>query len=876
MQISDVEDLTALADKKAHKLAEELIPENVRHEVEVKSNSLRQKWHAFKEQNPQAQLITSFFAAILTFSLFFLDLFTDIYAIGKIMVTNKVYGYIMLVFLLFPFVVSMVGILVYVYKKFGLPRALILLPFLPFIQVLLDFTLPFVQLAGRCNLLNEDVYGFSVSYGAVRTLSESFLESFPQTIFQFFIFLTSGGAIQGEAKTALILSMIISLLSIIWHILGTFLASKAMGVTYQEYLITLVKMGGGLPLEPVRRNRIRSVNIDFTPDVKQFSMLMSLLASKKQSSVEEMDLSYSDGFKLDAMKVFSEYISSSPPKTKVGGDSDGNGNDINNFKVKTLIYEYNEKVNVEVLDELGNGMKTNASFEILRMGQNNFHSNERLQFLSFLKINTTLKELHLNDNNINSSGARIISDALVDNKGLQLLNLSQNAIDDTGINALFENMLVKNSTLTTLMLNSNNITKRCGIYIANGLKKNTGLEKLDISSNGLEDDGIVPIASSLSNNKTLEYIDLSNNNCQEAGARAFGASLSNNIALKTLIIIQCQLPIQDLRGKSDSIKTDYYDGSTMENVQLDKQGIGYYDSIIISKLLSTNEKTSKLNLERNNLNIKGCQEISKALSTNSSLKELSIASNQIGLEGIEAISNSLINNKTLESLDVSDNKLKKEGAEKLASGLEKSLKTGLKLKELLLEKNQIGSEGLKFLEKYVKETKTLEKLDLLGNNIGPDEGSNILSEILLANSSIKDLNLRYNKIAEGTSKLAKALETNITIQILILWRNDIDDISAIALADMLKKNKCIQHLDIQGNAIADEGIAAIGLALKQNSTLEELNLRFNHVGFEGSMGLAEGLKINNTMHTIVLQDNFLDDAAINNLEASTNKVEFFF
>ena len=42
------------------------------------------------------------------------------------------------------------------------------------------------------------------------------------------------------------------------------------------------------------------------------------------------------------------------------------------------------------------------------------------------------------------------------------------------------------------------------------------------------------------------------------------------------------------------------------------------------------------------------------------------------------------------------------------------------------------------------------------------------------------------------------------------------------------------------------------------------------------MGLAEGLKINNTMHTIVLQDNFLDDAAINNLEVSTNKVEFFF
>ena len=101
MQVSDVEDLTAFADKKAHKLAEELIPENVRHEVEVKSNSLRQKWHAFKERNPQAQLITSFFAAILTFSLFFLDLFTDVYAIDKIMDTNELYGYIMLIFLLY-------------------------------------------------------------------------------------------------------------------------------------------------------------------------------------------------------------------------------------------------------------------------------------------------------------------------------------------------------------------------------------------------------------------------------------------------------------------------------------------------------------------------------------------------------------------------------------------------------------------------------------------------------------------------------------------------------------------------------------------------------------------------------------------------------
>ena len=51
---------------------------------------------------------------------------------------NEVWGLIMLAFLLFPFVVSMIGILVYTYKKYGVGKALMLLPFLPFIQVLLD------------------------------------------------------------------------------------------------------------------------------------------------------------------------------------------------------------------------------------------------------------------------------------------------------------------------------------------------------------------------------------------------------------------------------------------------------------------------------------------------------------------------------------------------------------------------------------------------------------------------------------------------------------------------------------------------------------------------------------------------------------------
>merc|ERR1719453_2118079 len=110
--------------------------------------------------------------------------------------------------------------------------------------------------------------------------------------------------------------------------------------------------------------------------------------------------------------------------------------------------------------------------------------------------------------------------------------------------ALFGNMLSKNSTLKSLLLCSNKITS--GEYIANGLKVNKGLTNLDLSKNNLKDNGIISIASSLSQNSVLEIINLSDNDCGEGGAKALASSLCNNVALKSLTIIECNLPILDL------------------------------------------------------------------------------------------------------------------------------------------------------------------------------------------------------------------------------------------------------------------------------------------------------------------------------------------
>ena len=196
---------------------------------------------------------------------------------------NQVWGLIMLVFLLFPFVVSMIGILVYTPKKFGVGKALMLA--FPAIFMILR---TFHTIGWAMQLLTEEFYAFSVSYGAIRTLS-SRSSNHSQTIFQlYFHVLWANGQHMNCSRINKCLNFVHHDLDFVnlWHILGTFLASKAMGVSYRVFDYPC-KNGWWTTLEPVRRNRIRVVNIDFNPDEKQFAITYVAISGEKQSSVEE-------------------------------------------------------------------------------------------------------------------------------------------------------------------------------------------------------------------------------------------------------------------------------------------------------------------------------------------------------------------------------------------------------------------------------------------------------------------------------------------------------------------------------------------------------------------------------------------------------------
>ncbi|CAK9040238.1 unnamed protein product, partial [Durusdinium trenchii] len=95
---------------------------------------------------------------------------------------------------------------------------------------------------------------------------------------------------------------------------------------------------------------------------------------------------------------------------------------------------------------------------------------------------------------------------------------------------------------------------------------------------------------------------------------------------------------------------------------------------------------------------------------------------------------------------------------------------------------------------------------------------------------LRNHSLSYNQIgAEGGVALAKALETNQTLQKLGLSNNNIDTEGGVALAKALETNQTLTTLVLQSNQIGAEGGVALGKALETNQTLQVLRINYNSI-----------------------------------------------
>ena len=221
-----------------------------------------------------------------------------------------------------------------------------------------------------------------VQYEAKGKVSESFIESCPQTCLQVIIYLqcldVTCAGIENEEQSALLFSLAISGASLLFHVITTIYEMRKEGLNCCKYFKSLIELGAGLPLRAIVSNTITEFDIEH--DLLDAEIRSLEVALRSNTSLE---------------------------KIKVRKQNDGNG----------------------LAMVLGEVLKTNNTLKELNLYNNNITDVQSIG--EGLKTNNTLTTLYLHNNNItDDSGIQSIIDVLKTNNTLRYLYLGYNQLSD--------------------------------------------------------------------------------------------------------------------------------------------------------------------------------------------------------------------------------------------------------------------------------------------------------------------------------------------------------------------------------------------------------------------------------------------------------------
>jgi Ran GTPase-activating protein (RanGAP) involved in mRNA processing and transport len=189
----------------------------------------------------------------------------------------------------------------------------------------------------------------------------------------------------------------------------------------------------------------------------------------------------------------------------------------------------------------------------------------------------------------------------------------------------------------------------------------------------------------------------------------------------------------------------------------------------------------------------------------------------------------------IEHLDINKNFIHDDGAYIIAGAIGK-----LRLTHLNLEKNYIGSKGMKYFAEGISNYTALQHLNIGSNSIGAT-GINYLTRALLNCSALTELNLSANTIKDedlirfvNESKFRALASVDLS-------NNQIEGATGLRL--LLQENKSIARLNVNHNLIGTRGTICITAVLSmQKNALEELHINYNQIGINGAERFVNSMK----------------------------------
>ncbi|XP_064232652.1 ribonuclease inhibitor-like [Aotus nancymaae] len=396
--------------------------------------------------------------------------------------------------------------------------------------------------------------------------------------------------------------------------------------------------------------------------------------------------------------------------------------------------------------------------------------------------------VRLNDCGLTEAQCTDISSALQANPALTELNLRSNELGDAGVHRVLQALQSSSCKILKLSFQNCYLTAAgCGV-LSGTLRSLPTLQELHLSDNPLGDAGLQLLCEGFLDPQChleklqLEYSRLSPASCEPLAT-----------------VLRAEQDFKELTVSND----------------IDEAGI----HVLCQGLKDSPCQLETLKLENCGATSDSCRDLCSILASKTSLRELALG-NKLGDVGIAEMCPGLLHpSSRLRTLWIWECGL----TAKSCGDLCRVLRAKDSLKELSLAGNKLGDEGARLLcESLLEPGCQLESLWLKSCSLTAACCSHF-SSVLAQNKFLLELQISENRLGDaGVQELCQGLgQPGSVLRSLWLGDCDVSDSSCGSLAATLLANHSLRDLDLSNNCVGDAGILQLMESLRQPACLLE-------------------------------------------------------
>jgi len=195
--------------------------------------------------------------------------------------------------------------------------------------------------------------------------------------------------------------------------------------------------------------------------------------------------------------------------------------------------------------------------------------------------------------------------------------------------------------------------------------------------------------------------------------------------------------------------------------------------------------------------------------------------------------------------------------------------------ELNISWNMLSDSGVISIAGFLSVNKSLLKLDLSKNWKVGNKGGIALADALCKNSTLKTINMMNCKQigVDAALAFATALEKNTGLTDFSLGDCRIGPLGAASIARSLSTNCTLLNINLSHNDLGVEGIRELALSLEQNASLRSIDVRSCKINDKGALLLGAALSCNSSLEEVYLCRNKIYNDGAAALEFALDKNE---